>query len=129
MGGREAYLFMSTKSLLSFPLMIGRLEPQPHDMSTFLEHGIRMLCQSMRVPRSQSTLLLQDLHDIALCANEDRSIIGVHSAIANDYFQAWDDFEGDVGALVYEVNAMPRATLKWATPVEESLELLAASVA
>jgi hypothetical protein len=129
MGGREAYLFMSTRSLLSFPLMIGRMEPQPPDMPSFLEHGIRTVLQSMRVPRSQSALLLQDVNELALCANQDRSLIGIHSAIANDYFQAWDDFNGDVGALLLEVNNMPRAPLQWATPIEESLELLAASVA
>ena len=129
MGGREAYLFMSTKSLLSFPIMIGTTEPQPQDMPAFLEHGIRLLCHNLKVPKSQCTLLLQDLQDIALCANQDRPLVGVYSAIANDYFQAWDDFKGNVGALLLEVNATPRATLKWATPEELSLELLAASVA
>jgi hypothetical protein len=129
MGGREAYLFMSTKSLLSFPIMIGATEPQPQDMPAFLEHGVRMLCQCMRVPRSQSALLLQDLREVALCANQDRPLIGVYSAIANDYFQAWDAFKGNAGELLLEVNSRPRATLKWASPEEVSLELLAASVA
>ena len=66
MGGREAYLFMSTKSLLSFPIMIGTIEPQAQDMPAFLEHGIRLLCHNLKVPMSQCTLLLQDLQDIAL---------------------------------------------------------------
>jgi hypothetical protein len=129
MGGREAYLFMSTRSLLSFPLMIGRLEPEPNDMHAFLARGIHALLPSMRVPTSQTTLLLQDLNTLALCANHDKSLIGIHSAIANDYVQGWGNFNGDLGALINGVNARPRATLKWATSIEASLTLLAARVA
>jgi hypothetical protein len=129
MGGREAYLFMSTRSLLSFPIMIGALKPGPSDMLSFLEHRIRMLLKELRVPRSQGTLLLQDLNEVALCAVKDWSLVAIYSAVANDYFQAWDDFKGNPGALVAEVNSRPRASLKWATPAEASLELLARSVA
>ena len=133
MGGREAYLFMSTRSLLSFPILIGKLEPNPGDMLLFLEHGITMLTKSMKTPRSQSSLLLQDLSEIALCGNQDKALIGVYSAIANDYFQLLAHQGNlpkvDIASVIAAVDSQPRATLDWANSFEVSRELLAASVA
>jgi hypothetical protein len=84
MGGREAYLFMSTRSLLSFPIMIGQHEPGPEDMQEFLQHGVSQLLKSLKIPRVQSKQLLQDICEVVLCMNTDRSLVGVHSAIANE---------------------------------------------
>ncbi len=133
MGGREALLFMSTRSLLSFPIMIGKLEPGPEDLAPFLNHGITTLIQSMKVPRSQSSLLEQDLTQVAICSNLDRSLIGIHSAIANEYFQRLSEADNgskaDIGAVIAETNSTPRATLNWGNSFEVTRELLAASVA
>ena len=133
MGGREAYLFMSTRSLLSFPMLIGTLEPGPCDMLLFLEHGITMLMKSMGIPRSQSSLLLQDLSELALCRNHDKALIGVYSAIANEYFQRLGHPgnlpKTDIASVIAATNSAPRATLDWGNSFEVSRELLAASVA
>ena len=133
MGGREAYLFMSTRSLLSFPILIGKLEPNPGDMLLFLEHGITMLLKSMNTAKRQSSLLLRDLSEIALCSNQDKALIGAYSAIANDYFQRLSN-EGDLlnsnmASVIAGINSMPRATLDWANSFEVSRALLAARVA
>jgi hypothetical protein len=133
MGGREAFLFMSTRSLLSFPIMVGKLEPGPQDLAPFLNHGITMLIQSMKVPRSQARLLQQDLTEVAICSNLDKSLIGIHSAIANEYFQrlseAGSGGTADISTVVAEANSTPRATLNWSNSFEVTRELLAASVA
>ena len=133
MGGREAFLFMSTRSLLSFPIMIGKLEPGPQDLAPFLNHGITMLIQSMKVPRSQASLLQQDLAEVAICSNLDKSLIGIHSAIANEYFQrlseAGSGATADISTVVAEANSTPRATLNWSNSFEVTRELLTASVA
>ena len=133
MGGREAFLFMSTRSLLSFPIMIGTFRPGPDDMPAFLEHGITMLMKSMQVPRRQSSLLFQDLAKVVLCTNMDKSLVGVHSAIANEYFQRLaeqDDLpDVEIGAVIAATNSTPRATLDWSNSFEVSRELLSASVA
>ena len=130
MGGREAFLFMSTRSLLSFPILIGRLEPEPHDMQRFLEHGISMFLKSMKAPKLQSTRLIRDLDEIVLCTNADRSLIGVHSAIANDYFQRYEPQRRmpgtDIDSVIARTNSMPRATLEWKNSFEVSTQLLAA---
>ena len=132
-GGREAYLFMSTRSLLNFPIFIGRQEPQPGDMLTFLEHGVTMLLKSQKVPRLQSSQLIQDFSDIALCRNLDRSLLGVHNAIANEYFHRFEVrgrfSQVDLGEVVHAANSAPRATLHWKNSFEVTHELLAASAA
>ena len=133
MGGREAYLFMSTRSLLSFPVLIGKHEPDPSDMPTFLQHGITMLMKSMNVPRGQISLLLRDLSTVALCTNQDKSLVGVYSAVANEYFQRLaeqDDLpHADISSVIADTNSTPRATLEWSHSIEVTRELLAASVA
>ena len=133
MGGREACLFMSTRSLLSFPILIGKQEPGPGDMLLFLEHGVTMLMTSMKTPKSQSSLLLQDLSEVALCSNQDKPLIGVYSAIANEYFQRLAHQgnlpEADIASIIAATNSTPRATLDWANSFDVSAELLAASVA
>ena len=133
MGGREGYLFMSVRSLLSFPIMIGKMEPGPEDMGDFLAHGVRLLTQAMKTPRLQSALLMRNLEEVAICANFDRSLIGLHSAIANDYFQLMDDAGGpqgtDISKVISEVNSRPRKTLDWHNSFEVSTKLLTASVA
>jgi hypothetical protein len=128
MGGREAFLFMSTRSLLSFPIMIGKLKPGPKNMPSFVQHGVTLLLQSMKVPRAQSKRLLQDLNEIVICTNTDKSLIGVHNAIAAQYFQAMAS-QGDHLAVIERANATPRATLGWFTSLEVTSHLLAASVA
>ena len=133
LGDREAFLFMSTRSLLSFPILIGQRIPEPADMSAFLEHGLTTLTKAMKTPRNQVSLLLQELKTVALCSSKDKSFIGVYSAIAGEYFQRVELAGGlanaDLGAVILSANTAPRATLEWRTSFEVSAELLAASVA
>ena len=133
LGGREAYLFMSTRSLISFPIMIGQMEPGPEDMGDFLAHGIQVLMKSMKIPRAQSTLLLKDLEEIALCGGVNRPLLGIQSAIANDYFQhialQGDLPAANISAAISDVNSRPRAMLEWSDSFEVSARLLRASVA
>ena len=133
LGRREAYLFMSTRSLLSFPLLIGQYEPEPKDLPTFLEHGLSNLMRAMKTPRSQSSLLLQDLREIVVCASTDKSLVGVHSAIAGEYHQRVLQQGGiekaDLGAVISATNTTPRATLGWRNSYEVTTQLLAKSVA
>ena len=132
-GGREAYLFMSTRSLLSFPIMIGQYEPGPEDMQEFLLHGVSQLMKSLKIPRVQSTQLLQDLSEVVICTNTDRSLVGVHSAIANEYYQRFAEHDHlprtDIGSVIMEANTTPRAVLKWSHSFEVTVQLLSASVA
>ena len=132
-GGRDAFLFMSTRSLLSFPILIGKLNPEPADLPSFLEHGVTQLTQAMKTPRNQVSMLMQDLASIALCASKDNSLVGVHSGISADYFhrivRAGGLAKANLGDIISAVNSAPRATLGWRNSFEVSIELLAASEA
>jgi hypothetical protein len=132
-GRRDAYLFMSTRSLLSFPMLIGNYEPEVKDMTAFLEHGLSSLLKAMNTPQSQSSTLLRDLDAVLLCASTSKTLVGVHSAIAGEYHQRvllqGGAHKADLGAVIGATNSTPRATLGWRTSLEVSDELLAASVA
>jgi len=133
LGAREAFLFMSTRSLLSFPILIGKKAPGPQDMPDFLAHGLALLTNEMKTPTSQAKQLIDGFDTVALCAANDRSIVGSHNAIAAEYAQRIDDAGGLTAAnldkIVGAANTTPRAALKWRTSYEVSIELLAAGVA
>jgi hypothetical protein len=78
-------------------------------------------------------LISGSLTQVAICSNLDRSLIGIHSAIANEYFQRLSDADNgsyaDISAVIAETNSTPRATLNWSNSFEVTRELLAASVA
>ena len=132
-GDRYALLFMSCRSLLSFPIFIGQWQPGLQDIPSLLSHGITLLTQAMRMPASQASRLLGDLDEIAICKALDKSLLGVFSAVAADYFHLVDHSGGlansNLDAVVANVNSRPRATLGWKDSFEVSRELLKGSVA
>ncbi|CAN0495643.1 unnamed protein product, partial [Phaeothamnion confervicola] len=84
-GSRQAFLFMSGRSLLSFPIMIGVKHPTLQDMPTFLSHGLKQLSRAMKVPSKKLSLLLQDFDEIAVCKATDKPLLGALRAVAADY--------------------------------------------
>ena len=121
-GHREAFLFMSTRSLLSFPIFIGRREPTPEDVPSFLSHGMAHLMHIMGLPGPQASRLLREHEEIKICKATDKSLLGVFSAVAADYFYRVEHMGGlaraDLDAVVAEVNSMPRHTLGWRNSLE-----------
>jgi hypothetical protein len=131
MGGRYAFLFASTRSLLSFPMFVGQRQPEPADMPTFLAHGVGLLLPSLGIPKHRVAALLSEFDEVALCKATSKSELGVHAAIAADYFHLMERAgrRADIGAVIKEVNSMPRAPLGWRTAFEVTQELLASSEA
>ena len=126
---REVFLFMSTRSLLNFPIFIGKQQTEPADMLTFLHRGIERLTRGLSVPRSAVIELLEDLNEVALCASTDKSAVGVLSGIASDYSHRvavahQSRRKVDIDELVSLANETPRATLDWKTSFEVTTELL-----
>ena len=130
-GGRQAFLFMSSRSLLSFPIMIGRRQPSLHDLPSFLSHGLEQLIPEMAAPKKKTSQLLRDLDKIAVCKAIDKPLLGAFSAIAADYFHrvnAGGGFpEVDIGSVISKVNSAPRQTLGYKNSFEVSRELLQSS--
>ena len=127
-GRRRAYVFMSSRSLLSFPVMIGKYPVTIEDMPTLLSYGLTRLLAHMRTPDSQRVQLLGDLKEIAICKAIDKSMISVFRSVASDYDYRVDRGGGlanvDMDDIVYRNNSIPRATLGYHTSFEASRDLL-----
>ena len=130
-GSRQAFLFMSSRSLLSFPIMIGVKQPALRDMPVFLSHGLKQLTQTMEAPQKKVSLWLQSFDEIAVCKATDKSLLGAFSAVAADYFHRVNAEGGiakaNIGAIISAVNSTPRQMLGYRTSFEVSSELLQSS--
>ena len=120
---------MSTRSLLNFPIFIGEQQPEPADMLTFLHAGIERLTKNLPVPKHAVSTLLEDTNEVALCASQDKSAVGVLSGISTEYshrvaIARHSGRKVDVDELVRMANETPRATLGWSTAFEATTELL-----
>jgi hypothetical protein len=127
-GGRKAFLFMSTRSLLSFPIMIGKQQPALEDMPAFLSHGLKQLAQAMGLHQEAISRLLQGLDETAVCKANDKALLATSSAIAADYFDRVNAEGGfansNIGAIVSAVNATPRRLLGYKSSFDVTRELL-----
>jgi hypothetical protein len=130
-GRRRAYVFMSCRSLLSFPVMIGKKVIAIEDMPALMSYGLTRLLAHMQTPSNHSSRLLADLNEIAVCKATDKSMIGVFRSVAGDYDYRVGRGGGlahvNMDDIVYRVNSIPRATLGFRTSFEVSGELLQAS--
>ena len=126
---RDMFLFMSTRSLLNFPIFIGKQVPELADMLTFLHTGIERLTNNLPVPKQAVRALLADLDEVRLCASMDKSAVGVLSGISAEYSHRVavsheQRRQVNVDELVRLANETPRATLNWKTSFEVTTELL-----
>ena len=132
-GSRNALLFMSDRSLLSFPIMEGKLPFQMQDMPTFLGHGLSLLMKMTDLPEGRYARILTDMDEVALTKAGNQSILGLHRALAEDYDYRVNRAGGiqrcDLGLVIAAVNQTPRAKLKFATSFEVARELLTESAA
>ena len=130
-GSRQAFLFMSSRSLLSFPIMIGIREPTLRDMPAFLSHGLKQLAPALKVPSKKLSLLLQGFDEIAVCKAIDRPLLGAFRAVAADYAHRVNAEGGvakaNIGAIISAVNSTPRKMLAYKNSFEVSNELLQSS--
>lgn len=124
-GGRPALLFMSERSLLSFPFMIGRKELTPDSIPCLLDFGARSLAERMDAPQKAVAQLRKDLGQVFLCKAENKSLLALFSSIAADYATRVELGE-DLEEIVHRVNMTPRSTLGWKTPLEVCNEILRA---
>ena len=128
LGDRRALLFMSDRTLLSFPIMEGKKKTEISDLPAFLGHGLSQLLPALGAPQSAVATLLEDAHEVALAKAPGRSVLAMHSSIARDYAERVDHAGGIAGCALGEViaavNQTPRATLQWANSFKVTLELL-----
>jgi hypothetical protein len=127
-GNRHAFLFMSARSLLSFPIMIGQRKPGLKDLPTFLAYGVKQLSHHMKLPPEKVARLLKDFDEIAVCKTTNQSQLGALRAVAADYaHHARGSSKVDPGRLITSVNSLPRKSFEYSSSFEVTRELFAAS--
>jgi hypothetical protein len=127
-GERQAFLFMSSRSMLSFPIMIGQQRPGLKDMPAFLAHGVKQVCQHLKMPNHKISRLLEDFDEIAICKAADKPQLARLRTVATDYAHQAESMSGkvDVGRLVTSVNSLPRQSHEFKSAFEVTHELLRA---
>jgi len=132
LGHRRAYLFMSDRSLLSFPVMVGQRTIEMHRMADLLAHGLSQLIEILHAPRHAVARLLRDTDVVALARTASRSLLAVHSALAADYSHHVERAGGIEGCnldeIIVAVNEAPRARLNWVSSFEVTRTLLQEAV-
>ncbi len=127
-GKRHAFLFMSDRTLLSFPILEGQLAFEPQDMPKFLAHGLAQVLKMAGLSEQDYARLLNDTDTVAFAKAGNRSILGVYRALADDYNFRTDRAGGiercNLAAVIAQVNQTPRAKLKFATSFEVTRALL-----
>jgi hypothetical protein len=132
-GSSKALLFMSDRSLLSFPILEGKVPFQMQDMPTFLGHGLSQLMKMANLQEASFAKVLIDMGEVAITKTGSQSILGLQRALAQDYdhlvCQAGGVQRANLGSIIAAVNQTPRAKLKFATSFEVARELLTESAA
>ncbi|MBX3628046.1 MAG: hypothetical protein KF892_23760 [Rhizobacter sp.] len=127
-GDRHAFLFMSARSMLSFPIMIGQQKPGLKDMPTFLAYGVKQIAQHMKLPAEKVSRLLKDFDEVAVCKTSNQSQLGALRAVAADYaHHARGSSKVDPGRLITSVNSLPRKGFEFSSAFEITHELFLAS--
>ena len=132
-GDRMAYLFMSDRTYLNFPILEGESAVEFQDMPGFLQHGLQQLLPSIGATPQQVQAAVTDLNEVAVTRTTSRSSLAMHAAIVDDYAHVLRGLSGlgthNLSTAIGRVNGLPRRKLQWATSAEATLELLAASAA
>ena len=127
-GSRNALVFMSDRTLLSFLILEGKQGFEMQDMPSFLGHGLSQLMQMMGVPEDRYADLLDDTEVVALTKPGSQSVLGLHRSISGDYDYRVERSGGiskcDLGSIIAAVNETPRAKLYFATSFEVTNALL-----
>lgn len=128
MGSREAVLFMSTRTLLSFPIMLGKHAPTLDDLTKFLLSGLDRLALIANIPDACLIDFLAEVDQMCVCSASDKSQLALMKTLAGDYAQYIKRHGGianvDMDAMIKLVNDKPRKTLGFKTAIEACSELV-----
>jgi len=131
LGGRQAFLFMSARSLLSFPIMIGVQPPTVEQLPAFLSHGLGQLMQYIDTPTHVAQGVQADLREVALCRATDQSVLASLKALVTLYAKRAKAHGRpiDLGRIISDVNETPREPLHFLSPFDATQALLAMRLA
>ncbi len=90
-GDRMAFLFMSDRTYLNFPILEGKERVELQDLPAFLQHGLNQLLTAIGATPAQIRSALSDLEEIAVTRAASRSGQAMHAAIVDDYAHVMRD--------------------------------------
>lgn len=127
--GRNATIFMSEKSFLSFIMLEGE-RITPEKLSMCLLGGLGQVLEMEGFDDKVIDDILSLHEEGCFSSVKDLSISGVMNAIAKDYQWIIEDIGGlemcDIGAVIQHVNKMPRKKIDFASASEKTKELVSA---
>ncbi|CAA0113692.1 Uncharacterised protein [BD1-7 clade bacterium] len=125
--GRNATIYMSEKSFLSFIMLEGgRITPEK--LSMCLLGGLGQALEMEGFDDKVIDEILRQHEEGSFSSIKDLSISGVMNAIARDYQWIIEGVGGlemcDIGAIIQHVNTMPRKKIDFASASEKTKELI-----
>jgi len=125
--GRNAFIYMSERSLLTFLMLEGeRIDPQK--LSGVLHFGLGQTLSFDSVPRADMARAQADCAAGMFTAADDLSLLGTLTNLVEDYRFFIENDGGlnrcNISAIVRDINSKPHRRLGFQTPYQVTGQLL-----
>ena len=131
-GRRQAFIFMSERTLLSFILMEGRRADIKKLFESFIA-GLSQLLELEGFSAEQINRVMESYSEGAIGPTTSASHIGSLNSLIQDYLHRIHYHGGvsqcDLGSIIQATNRGPCKRLAWATALEGTREVIGAVVA
>lgn len=117
-GSRQAYIFMSESTLLSFILLRGKIPMTPQRLPEMLVGGLVQLLQMRGLPGDAISRAIDPYIECRYAKNDNRTAMGCMNEIVWRY-QSMIDYMGglahcDLTEIIFKMNRTPQRTIGWA---------------
>jgi hypothetical protein len=127
LGERNAFVYMSERTLLSFIMLEGE-RINPEKLSTCLVHGIYTVLGLAGFNPSDCERVLADYSAGSFAPADDASLLGSLSNIAQDYAGFIDHDGGlshcSISDIIFSINSRPSKRLGFNSPFEVTASLV-----
>lgn len=117
---RNAVVFMSEHTLLSFILLEGQIKIAPDNLPLMLVHGLEQLLRFRNYPKQEIDPIIDSFQIGLFSSTKNRSDVGYLNTIVSDYLFLTDCHGGlgrcDLTAIIMHINEIPRPKLDNASP-------------
>lgn len=116
---RQAFIFMSESTLLSFILLKGRVRMTPQRLPEMLLGGLEQLLKMKGFADAAIARALEPYLVVGYAKNDNRSAMGCMKELVWNYQVMIDDRGGlahcDLTKTIFKINDTPQRTLGWAS--------------
>ena len=118
-GSRQAYIFVSESTLLSFILLRGKVPMTPLRLQEMLTGGLLQLLQMRGLPADAMARALDPYCEYGYAKNDNRAAMGCMNDMRWRYQSLIEYYGGlahcDLTEIIFQVNEMPQRTFGGAT--------------